>query len=61
MNILLITILVILFGIFLMNIIMLMVNMMDYIIEDDERINTRTHTDRRTGVFDVFDPGCFFD
>lgn len=40
---------------------MLMVNMMDYIIDDDDRINTRTHIDRRTGVFDVFDPGCFFD
>lgn len=38
-------------------------NMIDYIIEEDKKTHTKTYTRKHTrkGVFDVFDPGCFFD
>ena len=42
---------------------MLIMNMIDYIIEENEKTHTKTNTRKHTrkGVFDVFDPGCFFD
>lgn len=63
MNILLFTILLILIGIFFMNLTILIMNMIDYIIEEDKKTHTKTYTRKHTrkGVFDVFDPGCFFD